>query len=104
MILDVYSLNNLIRIDDHPLFPESPTFANQWIFRGTITVINPLTRPIPVHHTLIRFVQAEMFPYNTIRVEQVRDVFNTREKGGIYCIVNPSTIMNRIQDILRQPQ
>lgn len=66
-----------------------------WLLSDIFYAISPMTRPIPVGMKLFCAVKKISFPYNTIDVEIVYDIFNLDKHGTYFMTYNqpvPNTV------------
>jgi hypothetical protein len=68
-------------------FKNSETFRREWYEVARVDVSGPFMRPIPREHALYVAKRSETFPYHTISVEKVENIFTPRERG-IYFIAS----------------
>ena len=74
-----------------PLFPTSPSFADQWRPVATFDALNPLTRPIPTGSQLYVAAHQPAFPYNTTSIALASNLFYPQERG-LYFIADDAVI------------
>lgn len=68
-------------------FKNSETFRREWHEVARVDVLSPFIRPIPKEHSLYIAKRSETFPYHTMSVEKVENIFTPRARG-VYFITN----------------